>query len=62
MFVTMELVSVPMPFHAHIFVKNCMLFAAIDVFDGRDLYNEVLFDFYQTPPISHYFGFFGYET
>ena len=52
------LIDIPMPAHALVFMKGCMSFAQMDVFDGSGLYAQV-FDFKPTEPLTPNFESFG---
>jgi hypothetical protein len=49
--VYMGLVTYPAPGHTIVFMNGCMMFAAMDIFDGSGLY-EKLFQFKQTSPLN----------
>jgi hypothetical protein len=47
----MGLITYPAPGHTLTFMNGCMMFAAMDIFDGEGLY-EKLFQFKQTGPLN----------
>lgn len=55
------LIRIPLPGNLLVFLKACMLFAQMDVFDASKFY-EKTFDFAKTQPINQNFNLLGIET